>query len=279
MFGINMDHLAPLLNQTSLSARVFFTGKLCQAANFDVSELAGHIHLVKSGRLSVTLEGKEVVIIDKPSVVFFPRPHNYKIQPTDPELCELLCASIDLGLKVRSPLAMALPETSIIPLSQLPSISPTLNLLFEEAFSELYGRQTALNKLSEFFLIQIIRYLMNAGKIKDGIFSALLDQRLAKAINAIHERPEFPWTLETLAEVAGMSRARFAVNFRDKSGVTPLEYLTDWRLSIAKKLLLQGRSISSIAPLVGYQSHAALTRMISKRLGVPPKEWAQKLNA
>lgn len=273
-----MDHLAPLLNQTSLSARVFFTGKLCQAVNFDVSEIAGHIHLVKSGRLSITLEGKEVVIIDKPSVVFFPRPHNYKIQPTDPELCELLCASIDLGLIVRSPLAMALPETSIIPLSKLSSISATLNLLFEEAFSEHYGRQTALNKLSEFFLIQIIRYLMNAGKIKDGIFSALLDQRLAKAVNAIHERPEFSWTLETLAEVAGMSRARFAVNFRDKSGMTPLEYLTDWRVSIVKKLVLQGRSISSIAPLVGYQSHAALTRMITKRLGVPPKEWAEKLS-
>jgi AraC-like DNA-binding protein len=93
----------------------------------------------------------------------------------------------------------------------------------------------------------------------------------------MHERPEFPWTLETLAEAAGMSRARFAVNFRDKAGMTPLEYLTDWRLSVARKLLQQGRSISSIASLVGYQSHTALTRMITKKLGVPPKEWADKL--
>ena len=218
-------------------------------------------------------------MIDRPSVLFFPRPCGHTIQPVDKEHCDLLCASINLGVNVRSPLAMALPETSIIPLDEMSAVSPTLELLFDEAFSEHYGRQSALNRLAEYFLIQILRHVITHGKLQGGIFSALAEPRLAKAVNAMHDRPDFPWSLESLADEAGMSRARFAVNFREKVGMTPLEYLTDWRISIAQKLLLQGKSISSIASAVGYQSHAALSRMFTKKLGSSPKDWlAQNTN-
>jgi AraC-like DNA-binding protein len=273
-----MDQLAPLLGQISLSARVFFSGELCQMAKFDDSELAGHLHVVKSGKVSVRMRNAEVALIDRPSVLFFSRPCDHALVPQDAEGFELLCASIDLGVKVRSPLAMALPEFLVVPTAPVGPIAPTLNLLFGEAFGSAFGRQAALDRLAEYFLIQMLRHVIANGILKDGIFAALADQRLARAVNAMHDQPAHQWTLDELADLSGMSRARFAVNFRETVGMTPLDYLTDWRMSVAQNLIKQGRPIKSVAMAVGYQSQAALTRVFSRRIGCSPTDWVRELN-
>jgi AraC-like DNA-binding protein len=268
-----MDQLTALIEQTHLTARVFFSGEVCEIVNFDDSESAGHLHLVKSGQLSVSVKQKELAIIQKPSVLFFPRPCAHTIKPITEEPCDLLCASIDLGLKVRSPLAMTLPEASIISLEDMTGTGQTLDLLFQEAFSQHFGRQSAVNRLTEYFIIQMFRHLISVGKLKGGILAALSDSRLAKAVHAMHERPDFPWTLQTLADEARMSRARFAVNFRMKVGMTPIQYLADWRLSITQKLLLEGVPVSNVAAMVGYSNQTALSRAFLKKFDCSPREW------
>jgi AraC-like DNA-binding protein len=275
--SIVMDYLAPLLNQISLSARVFFSGDLCQVVNFDASELAGHVHVMKSGKVAMTVRGKQVATIEKPSVLFFPRPCPHALVP-DEKGCELLCASVDLGVRVRSPLAMALPEVLILPMDDMGSVAPTLDLLFSEAFNNEFGRQAALDRIAEYFLIQMLRHVIITGQLQGGIFAALGDSRLAHAVKAMHEKPSHPWTLDELADLSGMSRARFAVNFRETVGITPLDYLTDWRMSVAQNLIKQGRPIKSIAAAVGYQSQAALTRVFLKRVGSSPSDWGKQLN-
>jgi AraC-like DNA-binding protein len=272
-----MDHLAPLLSQTSLSARVFFTGELCQLATFDDSELAGHVHLLKSGRVSMTVRGGAPMLIEQPSVLFFPRPCPHTLIPADEQGCELLCASVDIGVKVRNPLAMTMPEVLILPMQQMSAIAATLDLMFREAFESAFGRQAALDRLVEYFLIQMLRHVVETGQLQGGIFAALADTRLAHAVSAMHDKPGHPWTLDELADLAGMSRARFAVNFRDTVGITPLDYLTDWRMSVAQNLLKQGRPIKSVAAAVGYQSQAALARVFAKRVGAAPTDWARQI--
>lgn len=271
--SIEMDRLAPLLNHISLAARVFYAGELCQVASFDDSEVAGHLHVVKAGQLTLRIGGADVACVDRPSVLFFPRPCNHTLIPQNELGFELLCASIDLGVKVQSPLAMALPEFLVLPINDGEPMAATLDLLFQEAFGDACGRQAALDRLAEYFLIQMLRHVMAAGLLKGGIFSALADQRLARAVTAMHQRPAHPWTLDELAEQAGMSRARFAVNFREAVGMTPLDYLTDWRMSVAQGLIRQGVPIKNIASAVGYQSQTALTRVFTKRVGRSPTEW------
>ena len=117
---------------------------------------------------------------------------------------------------------------------------------------------------------------MNAKLMGGGILAGLADPRLAKAITAMHERPEQSWSLEQLAESAGMSRARFAVHFREMVGMTPLDYLTDWRIGIAQSQLKAGKSLKLVAPAVGYMSPAAFTRVFSQRIGVSPTEWVSQ---
>jgi AraC-like DNA-binding protein len=273
-----MDPLTPLLSQTSLAAKVFFTGELCQAATFDETRLVGHIHVMKSGRVAMTVRGNETVIIDRPSILFFPRPCMHTLVPTDEHGCELVCAFVDIGIKVRSPLAMSLPDVLILPMEEMKTIAATLDLMFGEAFDESFGRESALDRLVEYFLILTLRHVVEMGHLQGGIFAAIADPRLSNAVSAMHSRPAHPWTLEELADLAGMSRGRFAVNFRDTVGITPLDYLTDWRMSVAQNLLKQGRPIKSVAAAVGYQSQAALARVFTKRIGSAPTDWVKQLS-
>lgn len=269
----SMDQLTPLLNQTALSANVFFSGQLCNTVDFNGDGHVGHIHVLKAGTLELDMGANQRTQIRAPAVLFFPRPSRHRLLPVDAMQCELVCAMINLGTRNRSPLAMALPEFSLISLDQHKNFMATLDLLFVEAFADFYGRQSALNRLAEYFLIQLLRQVIADGNLNQSIFSALADPRLAKAVQMMHERPDMAWTLEMLAEEAGMSRARFAAHFRDLTGLTPLDYLTDWRLSVVQHLLLQGKSLKAIAPLVGYQSQATLSRIFAKKLQIAPSEW------
>ena len=272
-----MDPLTPLLIQTPLSAKVFHTGELCQLATFEESQPEGHIHVMHAGQVTLTIRGAAPVTIDEPSVIFFPRPCPHTLLPVDASGCELVCALVDLGAKLRNPLAMSLPEVLILPMQKMSAIESTLELMFQEAFADAFGREAALDRLVEYFLILTLRHVVAQGFLKTDIFAAFADARLAQAVTAMHTRPAHPWTLDELADLAGMSRGRFAVTFRALVGITPLDSLTDWRLSVAQTLIKKGRPIKSVAAAVGYQSQAALARVFAKRIGSPPGEWLKQV--
>jgi len=101
----------------------------------------------------------------------------------------------------------------------------------------------------------------------------LSDLRLGKAMEGMHKHPETSWSLEQLAQCAGMSRARFAAHFRQVVGMTPFDYLTNWRLGVAQTMLRKGNSLKLIATAVGYANATALTRVFSQRIGMSPSEW------
>ena len=76
-----------------------------------------------------------------------------------------------------------------------------------------------------------------------------------------------------------MSRARFAQRFHDIVGMTPGAYLSDWRLGLAKSMLLRGSTVQNIATDVGYGSSSALSRVFSSRVGMSPTEWRRSAQA
>jgi transcriptional regulator GlxA family with amidase domain len=150
-----------------------------------------------------------------------------------------------------NPLIASLPEPLGLPLDALPELGPTLQLLFSEAFAELSGHQTAIDRLFEYLFVLLIRSAMNAHLIDSGVLMGLSDPRLGRAIEAMHKHPETSWSLEQLAQCAGMSRARFAPHFPQVVGMTPFEYLTNWRLGVAQTMLRKGNSLKLIASAVG----------------------------
>ncbi|HVJ07840.1 MAG TPA: AraC family transcriptional regulator [Acidisarcina sp.] len=267
-----MDRLAPFFERFSLTARMFYSGLLC-GSSADQSEHAAYLHVLKKGRLKVTRQDARQIVIDTPSILFFPRPRFHRLHGPEQEGVELVCATIEFGAGMLNPVLASFPEPLVLPLDALPELGPTLQLLFSEAFSKLPGRQTALDRLFEYLFVLLIRSAMNAHLVDSGVLMGLTDLRLSKAIECMHRHPETSWSLEELAQRAGMSRARFAAYFREVIGMTPFDYLTNWRLGVAQTMLRKGNSLKLIASAVGYTNATALTRVFTQRIGISPSEW------
>jgi AraC-like DNA-binding protein len=263
-----MDPFAALFAHASPRAQAFFAGTLCKTVQYpDV----GHLHFLNGGKLTLVETGKSDLPVDEPTILFFPRGrvHSFVVNPV--RGADLVCATVELGGPGCNPIGEGLPELVVLTLAAQPALAPICNLILGEAFSEQGGRQEALNRLLDYLLILIVRHVVQTGGVSTGVLAGLADPRLAKALTAIHEAPKKAWTLDDLADIAGMSRTRFAEHFRGRIGQTPIDYLTSWRMTLARQLLARGKPVKSVAQQVGYQSAAAFSRMFSRVTGEPPR--------
>src|ERR1700741_4171450 len=155
-----MDQRGPFFERFSLTARMFFSGLLC-GSTADQSEHAAYLHVLKKGRLKITGPRARQIVIDTPSVLFFPRPRLHRLHGPEEEGAELVCATIEFGTGMLNPLIASLPEPLVLPLDALPELAPALELLFSEAFSDAPGRQAAIDRLFEYLFVLLIRSKMN----------------------------------------------------------------------------------------------------------------------
>lgn len=186
---------------------------------------------------------------------------------------ETVCASFEFGAGLRNPLVRALPDVVLIALGDIPAIGATLEMLFKEASEQHCGRQAVLDRLSEVVIIQLLRDLMDRGRLEFGLLAGLADPQLARAINAMHAEPSRAWSLVQLASTADMSRARFAAKFRETVGTTPMAYLAEWRVGVAQSLLRRGKPLQAVADEVGYANASAVSRAFAAHTGLSPTEW------
>lgn len=273
-----MDRLVSIFERFSLRARVFNAGPLCNISNYDCKAGIGHIHVLKQGAIRIETPTKPSKIIHAPYLLFYIKPVAHRLIPlVDEGEVITVCGEIDFGDGLENPALQVMPGLIPVALECDSQLSAILNLLFEEAFNVACGRQAALNRICELLVIQLLRITMENNSTDIGLLAGLADQRLAKAITTIHEEPEKPWTLEQLANKAGMSRASFACKFRDTLGMTPGDYMTHWRLGVAKSLLKKGRAVSLVSDEVGYSSPASFTRAFAGRFGQTPTEWVKEV--
>lgn len=267
-----MDRLSPFFAHFSLSAHVFFSGKLCGTSSDHVTRTAGHLHVLRSGELKILQPSGAPTVIKEPAVLFYPRPERHTFQADE---ADILCTFVEFGTGMMNPIVLSLPQLLVVPLVSIPELAPTIDLLFAEAFNLRDGRQAAVDRLAEYFLILLLRSAIASHHLQSGILLALSDEHLSKAFDAIHELPEKSWSLEELARIAGMSRARFAAHFRATTGQTPFQYLALWRIGVTQSLLKKGQPLKMIAPSVGFMSAEALIRSFTQYVGISPMAWLQ----
>ena len=272
-----MPQLAMLFRQYPLDAHVFFTGPLCSSVPFDGVNPSGHLHLLRKGTLRITHPDGSALAFAEPTAIFYARPMAHTLQP-GPET-ELICAEFRFGDLTRNPITRSMPQTLALPLAALPALSPAVALLAEEAQQHRPGRQTALDRLGEYLLILLLRHLIETQALNAGAVAGLADARLQKVLTAVHEAPARPWTVATMAHTAGMSRSRFAHHFCATIGMTPMDYVADWRIALTQNLLLRGRALKAIAAEIGYASPATLARVFVRRTGQSPGRWLAAANA
>jgi len=267
------DRLQALLSHFAVSARTFNAGALCGINSHDGSGPDGQLHLVRSGDVDVKHGNKIAARVREPSLLLYPRPMAHKFVTDAERGADFVCANLGFEGGNANPIASALPAFVCIPLRQLHGSEAVLTLLFDEARSYNCGRQAMLDRLFEVVMIQVLRQLMEQGQAQVGMLAGLAHPRLRNAIVVMHDEPQKEWSLEELAATSGMSRSAFASGFREAVGLTPGAYLQRWRIGLAQKALLAGRSLKLIAQDVGYGSEAALSRAFKAQSGVGPREW------
>jgi AraC-like DNA-binding protein len=108
----------------------------------------------------------------------------------------------------------------------------------------------------------------------------LADPPIAAALAAIHADPAAPWTVETLAAEANLSRSAFAARFKAIVGESPLQYVQRWRMQRAAHLIDVGNlPLKIIIERSGYASEAAFRKAFQQWIGVLPGQYQTQRKA
>src|SRR5256714_3585819 len=197
----------------------------------------------------------------------------------------VLCAAYDYDHEVAHPLMSQLPPVLYIP-AGMPGddggVAETLRLLALELGGRPPGSRAAVGRLIDVMLIHVMRawLRMQQDDATDGWLLALRDPVVAQAMNAIHQRPREPWTIESLARSVGVSRAPRARRFAHLVGETPPEYLTRWRMDLAAQWLRDtDDTVAAIAAAVGYRSEYSFSRAFTRHRGLAPGRYRRHARA
>lgn len=190
---------------------------------------------------------------------------------------KMVCGHFSFRRGADHPILSALPEYILATpalRAKEPWLDEMLRLVVRRAFSDEIGSIASVTRLSEIVFIELLRVGIAQSPDLQSVLEAFQDQQIGRALQFIHAKPATPWTVESLASEAGMSRTRFAQRFSQLMGKGPMAYLSDWRLQKALSLLGDTRhSVQAVANESGYLSPAAFTRAFAGKFGLAPTEY------
>lgn len=150
-----------------------------------------------------------------------------------------------------------------------------LDILVDEATKDEPAQGVVLDRLLDMVLIAALRAWF-ARNDAPAWYHAYSDPLVGKALRLLQHNPAHGWTVASLAEAVGVSRAALARRFTDLVGEPPMAFLTEWRLALAADLLQESdATIESIARQVGYGSAFALSTAFKRHFGVSPRDHRQ----
>ena len=284
------DPLSVLLTRLDLKAEVYVDGNFCGTWAVDTGGSKRiPFHLIGSGKAWLHLEQDTPQELTAQDLVIFPHDahhviSNSSVKPepdkvnapmsNDGETTNMVCGFFEFGNPALFPILNALPNVVVVKAEHNHAkgrVKQLIGLMLSELKEQRRGYYNAIDHMAFLIFIEVIRSQVEDGELREGLLHALFDARLGKALNAIHQCPQSPWTLESLAQEALMSRSTFVDSFNKAIGLTPMKYLTQWRMSEARKLLQStALSVSQIAEKSGYESEAAFRKAYRNTLGEPP---------
>jgi AraC-like DNA-binding protein len=192
----------------------------------------------------------------------------------------IVCGSLSFDRASLRPITQLLPNFILMKADQARTLAlhTTVQALASEMEEQAPGSEVVASRLAEVLFIQVLRAHIASGPERNkGWLRAIFDPQIGAALSAIHDRVNTPWTVESLAEAAGMSRSAFAARFKELLGQTPLEYVTEWRMQKAIQLLeRRDKKLPEVARLVGYESDAAFSKAFKRVVRANPSEYLRR---
>lgn len=240
----------------------------------------GTFHLIDSGVCFV-----RAAVLDTPlrleagDLIMFPAGAGHVLSgapegTTAPEtrFTSMLCGEFEFATGKRNAIVDALPSCFVVRERESGmQFRQLAQLMLHEARSNSFGSRAILDKMADTLFVMAVRHHIEHVPERRGLLAALCDPRLVRALEAIHTAPGREWTVASLADAAHMSRTAFANHFASVLGSGPIEYLTQWRMSEARRLLSDPRtSVAAVASDLGYRTEAAFRRAFKRVTGVGP---------
>jgi AraC family transcriptional regulator, alkane utilization regulator len=200
------------------------------------------------------------------------------------EPTRMVCGFLTCDEVLSDPLLTALPRMFKVDMGsgkESAWLAAALGFAATEAADPRAGSTSVLAKLSELLFVEAVRrYIETLPEREKGLLAALRDRYVGRALSRLHAQPAHPWTVDELAGNVGLSRSALAQRFSDLLGQPPIQYLAQWRLRLAARLLRSGRkSLAEVADAVGYDSEAAFSRAFKREFGLPPASWRSNREA
>jgi len=300
-----VDVLADVLDTLRFRGSIFFRSRLAAPWGMSLSKLKNpRFHIALSGNcyIGVGDANKKVINIQHMDIVMLPHGEmhwiadqpNRKLIPSEQagDACELgmplfqngeitnklICGLIDYEKDMLHPIIDSLPSAlHFTGIEKNDSIWMTVCLIDAEMEKEQNSQTSIIDRLTEVLFMQLLNKHMNDHQEITGFFAALHDKRIHKALELIHRKPEYPWTLDLLIEQVNMSRATLIRQFKHTVGVSPMTYLLNWRMTKAYHLVKQSNStVEQIAEEVGFSTARTLTKAFQRHYGLTPSELRRK---
>jgi AraC family transcriptional regulator, alkane utilization regulator len=186
----------------------------------------------------------------------------------------LLCGGFELCPPLPDDLAEFLPPvlTLAAETGMVRWLEPLLALLKQETQASAPGKAAILGKLADVFVAQALRSYLAAADGQPRL--PLPDPDIARVVKLIRARPETRWSVDGMAQSAGMSRTSFNARFRAAVGQPPMAYLTELRLRRAAGYLsTTTKNVRQVAHLAGYDNEASFSKAFSRLFGQPPGQY------
>jgi AraC-like DNA-binding protein len=269
-----LDRLSALL--MGLTPRVQVSRPALGIASLSVAAEASsflHLYLLAESEMRLQLPPTGNQALKAPCIVVCRSDTAHVLVASSPAAFQkLMCARAFLDGPVAALLLDEFATPQVVSLDGAePSLRHVIDLIASELEEPRCGQPALLDRAGDILFIGLLRHLIaHPRNVAHGLLSGLADPRIARVLVAIHARPQGRWTLESLAEEAGMSRTAFANTFREVMRETPGRYLSAIRLSIAQRAVHLGKGLKAAARDAGYTNPSSLSRALS-RASVPTR--------
>jgi len=271
-----MDDLSELMRHMRLQTRVFHRSMHCGQWVVDGEyERKAMFHLVAAGRCVLrTDDGADDVVLQAGDAVLFTSPRDHRLisalDANDSDATLLLCGYFEFDSPLSAVLLASLPAQLLLHGSsreRMATGAPAalLQLIIAEAEVDGPGSAVLMDKLADALFMYAVRQCLADGTVQRGLLRALSDPYVGPVLTAMHQQPEQPWSVASLAARIHLSRAAFARRFAEAVGISPLAYLTQLRMQLAKVALAErGISVAEASILTGYATEAAFSRAFKR---------------
>jgi AraC-like DNA-binding protein len=163
-------------------------------------------------------------------------------------------------------------------LPQARALRSALDLIAFETEVARPGGTAIAAGLCSIVLVNILRTYLAGDERPRGWLGALADPQISAALRLMHGNVARRWKVSDLANDVGMSRTSFAERFKNLVGMAPLEYLTHWRMTIARNALKRDNAnLATIAETIGYESDTAFSLAFKRMFGSSPGRYRMRM--